>query len=158
MLLSPMPPYLQEMELPVNMPASVAQRRSNAIARAATLTVDYFICPDQQTVIIASATTVGKLYHVTATGCTCPAGLQELPCKRAAYRVQILSLSRPHTMLVSTHVPKRGHTLGRNTFDPPAQYPQGASTILSTPATATPPPPPSLARTARHSVAAAHGE
>ena len=67
-----------------------AQRRSNAVARADALTVDYFICPDQQTVIVASATTPGKLYIVTASECSCPAGRRDLPCKHAEYRVQVL--------------------------------------------------------------------
>lgn len=58
--------------------ASVARHRQNAAAKAATLAVDYFICPAHQTVIIASATTVGKLYQVTASGCTCSVGVQEL--------------------------------------------------------------------------------
>lgn len=71
--------------------ASVAQRKANAVAKADTLTVDYFICPDKQTVIIASATTVGRMYTVTATECSCPAGRKELPCKHAAYRLQVLS-------------------------------------------------------------------
>lgn len=71
--------------------ASVAQRKANAVAKADTLTVDYFICPDKQTVIIASATTVGRMYTVTASECSCPAGRNELPCKHSAYRLHVLS-------------------------------------------------------------------
>lgn len=74
---------------------SLAQRYANAVARADSLTVDYFICPDQQTVIIASATTVGRLYTVTATECSCEAGRRELPCKHSAYRLQVLSPRKP---------------------------------------------------------------
>ena len=40
--------------------------------------------------IIASATTPGKLYVVTSGDCTCPAGLQELPCKHAEFRLNVL--------------------------------------------------------------------
>jgi hypothetical protein len=76
---------------------SLAQRRANATAKAESLSVDYFICPDQHTVIIASATTLGKLYTVTSTECSCPAGRQELPCKHAAYRLNILHPRKPAT-------------------------------------------------------------
>jgi hypothetical protein len=61
---------------------TLPQRRANAVARADTLTVDYFICPDQQTVIIASATTVGRLYTVTATECSCGAARTALQARR----------------------------------------------------------------------------
>ena len=65
-----------------------AQRQSNAVARAESLTVDYYL--DGDTMIVASSSTPGKLYIVSATGCSCPAGVQELPCKHAAYRLQVL--------------------------------------------------------------------
>ncbi len=69
--------------------SSLAQRRSNATAKADALTVDYFMSGD--TMIIASASHVGRLYTVTATECSCPAGRQELPCKHAAYRLQVMA-------------------------------------------------------------------
>lgn len=68
--------------------ASTAQRRANAAARAETLTVDYYLDGDKM--IIASATTPGKLYVVTSGDCTCPAGVQELPCKHAEFRLNVL--------------------------------------------------------------------
>ncbi len=67
---------------------STAQRRANAIAKAETLAVDYYL--DGDTMIIASETTPGKLYVVTSHDCSCPAGRQELPCKHAAYRLNVL--------------------------------------------------------------------
>lgn len=67
---------------------STAQRPANAAAKAETLTVDYYL--DGDTMIIASATTPGKLYVVTSGDCTCPAGLQELLCKHAEFRLNIL--------------------------------------------------------------------
>lgn len=67
---------------------SIAQRRANAVAKAETLTVDYYLDGDKM--IIASATTPGKLYVVTSGDCTCPAGLQELPCKHAEFRLNVL--------------------------------------------------------------------
>lgn len=71
---------------------SIAHRRANAAAKAETLTVDYYLDGDKM--IIASATTPGKLYVVTSGDCTCPAGLQELPCKHAEFRLNILSTKR----------------------------------------------------------------
>ncbi|MBV9788016.1 MAG: hypothetical protein JOZ51_07585 [Chloroflexi bacterium] len=68
--------------------ASLAQRRANAATKAETLIVDYYLDGDKM--IIASATTPGKLYVVTSGDCTCPAGLQELPCKHAEFRLNIL--------------------------------------------------------------------
>lgn len=59
---------------------------------AATLTVDYYL--DDDTLIIASASIPGRLYVTTSSDCSCPAGLQDLPCKHAELR---LSLLRPHT-------------------------------------------------------------
>ncbi len=72
---------------------SVAQRRANAVAKADTMTVDYYLDGDKM--IIASETTPGRLYIVTATECSCPAGRQELPCKHAAYRLQVLMPRTP---------------------------------------------------------------
>lgn len=71
---------------------SIAQRRANAAAKAETLTVDYYLDGDKM--IIASATTPGKLYVVTSGDCTCPAGLQELPCKHSEFRLHVLSIKR----------------------------------------------------------------
>lgn len=69
------------------------QRKVNAVARAESLTVDYYLNGDKM--IVASASTPGKLYVVTATGCSCPAGVQELPCKHAEYRLQVLMPRKP---------------------------------------------------------------
>ena len=74
---------------------SLSHRRANAIDRAAVLQVDYVVLPDNDTVIVASATTLGKLYTVTSKECTCPAGRKELPCKHAAYRLNILHPRKP---------------------------------------------------------------
>lgn len=54
--------------------ASIARRKANASTKAATLiqTVNYYIAGD--VLMIASASTVGKLYTVTACECTCEAG------------------------------------------------------------------------------------
>lgn len=67
---------------------STAQRRANAADKAETLTVDYYLDGDKM--IVASATTPGKLYVVTSGDCTCPAGVQELPCKHAEFRLNVL--------------------------------------------------------------------
>ena len=72
---------------------SLSQRKSNAAARAENLTVDYYLDGDKM--IVASASRPGKLYVVTPTGCSCPAGLLELPCKHAAYRLNILMPRKP---------------------------------------------------------------
>jgi hypothetical protein len=74
---------------------SLSHRRATAIDRAAVLQVDYVVLPDNDTVIVASATTAGKLYTVTSKECTCPAGRKELPCKHAAYRLNILHPRTP---------------------------------------------------------------
>ena len=68
--------------------ASLAQPCVNATARSESLTVDYYL--DGDTLIVASATIPGRLYIVTATACSCPVGVQELPCRHAAYRLAIL--------------------------------------------------------------------
>ncbi len=75
--------------------ASLTHHYRTAIADAPSLAVDYFICSDRQTVIIASATTNGKLYAVTSTDCSCPAGLQELPCWHADARLMVLYPHKP---------------------------------------------------------------
>lgn len=78
--------------------ALIAQRRVNAAAKAETLTVDYYLDGDKM--IIASATTPGRLYVVTSGDCTCPAGVQELPCKHAEFRLNVLyprRTSQPQT-------------------------------------------------------------
>lgn len=67
---------------------SIDQSRSNVVAAAETLTIGYYL--DGDTMIIASATTPGKLYVVTSGDCTCPAGLQELLCKHVEFRLNIL--------------------------------------------------------------------
>lgn len=66
---------------------SIAQRHD-----AAALTVDYYL--DGDTLIIASASIPGRLYVTTSNNCSCPAGLQDLPCKHGELR---LSLLRPRT-------------------------------------------------------------
>jgi hypothetical protein len=73
----------------MSIPASIAQQHA---AAAAPLVVDYYLHDD--TLIIASAAIPGRLYVTTSNDCSCPAGLQELPCKHAELR---LSLLRPHT-------------------------------------------------------------
>jgi hypothetical protein len=72
----------------MSVPVSIAQQH----AAAATLTVDYYL--HGETLIIASASIPGRLYVTTATDCSCPAGLEELPCKHVELR---LSLLRPQT-------------------------------------------------------------
>lgn len=64
--------------------ASIA--RDNATAE--TLIVDYYL--DRDTLIIASASIPGRLYVTTSTDCSCPAGLQDLPCKHAELRLGLL--------------------------------------------------------------------
>jgi hypothetical protein len=64
---------------------SIAQ---HAPAAAAPLTVDYYL--DGETLIIASASIPGRLYVTTSNDCSCPAGLQELPCKHAELRLTLL--------------------------------------------------------------------
>ena len=56
------------------------------------LTLDYYL--DGDTLIIASATTPGRLYIVTATSCTCEAGQDDWPCKHADYRLSLLMPKR----------------------------------------------------------------
>ncbi len=55
---------------------------------AAPLTVDYYLHGD--TLIIASETIPGRLYIVTSTGCSCPAGQDDWPCEHADYRLNLL--------------------------------------------------------------------
>ncbi len=73
----------------------VAQHHVNEPAKAAEQIqcVDYFIAGD--TLIIASASTIGRLYVVTATECSCEAGRQELPCWHAAARLHLFSRRGP---------------------------------------------------------------
>ena len=72
---------------------SIAQR--HAAAATDTLTIDYYLAGD--TLIIASASIPGRLYVTTSNDCSCPAGLQDLPCKHGELR---LSLLRPQTASV----------------------------------------------------------
>ncbi|MDP9314607.1 MAG: hypothetical protein M3R24_27635 [Chloroflexota bacterium] len=67
----------------------VAQHHVNEPTKAAEQIqyVDYFIAGD--TLVIASASTVGRLYVVTASECSCEAGRQELPCWHAAARLHL---------------------------------------------------------------------
>jgi hypothetical protein len=69
--------------------ASISPCKANA-TETETLIIDYYL--DGDTMIVASATTLGKLYIVTAKDCSCPAGMAELPCKHASYRLQVLSI------------------------------------------------------------------
>lgn len=81
---------------------SINQRRANAAAKAETLTVDYYLDGDKM--IIASATTPGKLYVVTSGDCTCPAGLQELPCKHGEFRLNVFyPRCTPHAQIVADY-------------------------------------------------------
>lgn len=66
---------------------------ATATPRAQSLTVDYYL--DGDTMIVASATTPGKLYIVTATECSCEAGRRELLCKHATYRLDKLYPRKP---------------------------------------------------------------
>lgn len=77
---------------------STTQRCANAIVEAEPLTIDYYL--DGDTLIIASASIPGRLYVTTSRDCTCPAGLQELPCTHAELRLRILRpLSEAPVML-----------------------------------------------------------
>ena len=67
----------------------VAQRQATAAARAEALTVNYVLVGD--VLYIASATTVGIIYTVTATGCNCQAGERGYVCKHAMKRLQLLA-------------------------------------------------------------------
>jgi hypothetical protein len=67
---------------------SIAGRTANAVAVADTHTVDYYLYGD--TLIMASATTPGRLYVTTATDCSCPTGVQEWPCLHADVRLNLL--------------------------------------------------------------------
>lgn len=67
--------------------ASIARDKAHT-ASAKTLTIDYYL--DGDTLIIASATIPGRLYVTTSADCSCPAGLQDLPCKHADLRLGIL--------------------------------------------------------------------
>ena len=70
----------------MSVPTSIAQR--HAAAATDTLTVDYYL--DGDTLIIASASIPGRLYVTTANDCSCPAGLQDLPCKHGELRLRLL--------------------------------------------------------------------
>lgn len=67
---------------------SRTELHATAAPRAESLTVDYYLHGD--TMIVASASTPGKLYIVTSTECSCEAGRRDLPCKHAAYRLEKL--------------------------------------------------------------------
>ncbi len=77
--------------------ASIARRKANASTKAAKLiqTVDYVVAGD--VLIVASATTVGKLYQVTSTECSCEAGRNALPCWHAEARLQVMHPRKPQT-------------------------------------------------------------
>jgi hypothetical protein len=76
----------------MSLPTSIAQ------PPAAPLIVDYYLAGD--TLIIASATTPGRLYVTTSTECTCPAGREAWPCPHAAVRLDLLS-PRPTAQVVT---------------------------------------------------------
>ncbi len=80
----------------------VAQHHVNEPAKAAEQIqcVDYFIAGD--TLIIASASTVGRLHVVTASECSCEAGRQEQPCWHAAARLHLFSPRGPIHTVTST--------------------------------------------------------
>ncbi|HEX6292890.1 MAG TPA: hypothetical protein VFZ66_27150 [Herpetosiphonaceae bacterium] len=71
---------------------STAHCGANAVAASDTLTIDYYISGD--TLIIASATTPGRLYLVTSKDCSCPLGLEEWPCAHADLRLCLLAPQR----------------------------------------------------------------
>ncbi len=73
----------------------VVPRQANQSTEAAARiqSVDYFIAGD--TLVIASASTIGRLYVVTASECSCEAGRQELPCWHAAARLHLFSRRDP---------------------------------------------------------------
>lgn len=68
----------------MSVPTSIAQQH----AAADILTVDYFLAGE--ILIIASASIPGRLYVTTSNDCSCPAGLQEEPCKHAELRLNLL--------------------------------------------------------------------
>ncbi len=80
----------------------VVPRQANQSTEAAARiqSVDYFIAGD--TLVIASASTIGRLYVVTASECSCEAGRQELPCWHAAARLHLFSPRGPIHTVTST--------------------------------------------------------
>ncbi len=76
----------------MSMSASVPHPRRQALAdnRAADprYQPDYTLVGD--TLIIASVSTLGRLYTVTETGCTCKAGQNGFPCKHQSKRRMVL--------------------------------------------------------------------
>lgn len=70
----------------MSIPTSIPQPDS------APLTIDYYLAGN--TLIIASATTPGRLYVTTSTECSCPAGRDEWPCKHADVRLNLLAPQR----------------------------------------------------------------
>jgi hypothetical protein len=77
-------------------PTSLAHRN----ATTNTLTVDYYL--DGDTLIIASATTPGRLHVVTATECSCDAGRNDWPCVHADYRLHILATRPPAALITAS--------------------------------------------------------
>ncbi len=67
-----------------------AGRQAAADNRAAdpSYQPDYTLVGD--TLIIASVSTLGRLYTVTETGCTCKAGQNGYPCKHQSKRRMVL--------------------------------------------------------------------
>jgi hypothetical protein len=69
----------------MSVPASIAQPHA---AASVSLVVDYYL--DGDVLIIASLSIPGRLYVTTSKECSCPAGLEELPCKHAELRLRLL--------------------------------------------------------------------
>ena len=87
--------------------ATIPQPQADA---APPLPVDYYL--DGDTLIIASEETPGRLYIVTSTGCSCPAGQADWPCKHADYRLNLLMPKpRPLTAPASTCTLDLSYTL-----------------------------------------------
>lgn len=78
---------------------STAHCGANAVAPTDALTLDYYL--DGDVLIIASATIPGRLYITTSKDCSCPAGLQELSCKHADIRLNLLRPRKDATLVLT---------------------------------------------------------
>ncbi len=87
-------------------PASETTEAAEQIQR-----VDYFITGD--TLVIASASTVGRLYIVTASECSCEAGQNDRPCWHDAARLELLFPRHPSRTLTSNAEDQSPHVEGR---------------------------------------------
>jgi len=74
-----------------------------ALDRAIQNALDVLVEPISGEAFVESATRPGKLYAVSATTCTCPAGAHGVPCQhRACYLAQIGALPLPVSVPVAT--------------------------------------------------------